>query len=850
MFLTIFLVGDLSAQELVEYTFRVEGACGMCKQRIEKNALEVGKANSADWDVVSKNLTVEIDEEVTQVSAVRWHLAQAGHDNGDFLAPQEIYDELHFCCKYRPDDYNQEGSENTSDSAETNKENALIQQAEGYIYAIDNGERLPLIGATVAFKGAETGTATDMDGHFQIDNDGQHNTLRVSYIGYEDQVIELKDDYLEITMADGHQLETVEIVYRRKTTEVSYVNTINVETISREELCKAACCNLSESFETNPSVDVSFNDAITGTKQIQMLGLAGPYVQITRELLPDVRGLNTVFGLSTTPGPWIESIQLIKGTGSVVNGHESITGQINVELKKPEKGEILHVNGFVNNGGRLELNSNFRTDVSKNISTGLLLHGKTMQNVHDNNGDGFTDMPLEKDLVLINRWKFKRQKNFEGQFGIKVSNLTHKGGSHDHFAGTSQAHENHWRMRSSTDRKEAWAKIGYVNAQRPDFSIGLQLSAVDHKQIARYGLGDYNTSQQSYFSNLILQNIFKNGNILRAGLTYEKDKIEEVISKADRYLRDESVPGAYAEYTFKQGTKWTVIPGIRVDRHNNFGTFVSPRLHAKYNFGERSIIRFTGGKGFRTPSIFAENMGLFATNRTVIVRGNSDRNTPYGLEAEEAWNYGVSLTKGFDIAERECVLSVDAFRTQFDNQVIVDWENAREVAFYNLDGESFSNSYQIKIDYEAFKNFDVRLAYRLFDVQTTYSENLLQRPMVSKHRAFVNLAYKTESDWHFDTTINWRGKMRLPDTSINPVQYQRPDHSPAYFLLGGQISKRWGNKWDVYIGGENILNYKQTDAIIASDDTFGDYFDGSIVWAPLFGTNLYAGFRYNLVKKK
>jgi len=522
----MFMVSSLTAQELVEYTFRVEGACGMCKERIEKNAIEQGKASTADWDVDTKILTVNLDENKTQVSNIKWYLSQAGHDNGDYLAPNEIYEELHFCCKYRPEQDNDESSDvgldaslHRLDDAEADKDHSHIDKAEGYIYGYDNGEKIPLIGANIIFEGATEGTTSDFDGHFTLDNTGHHDKIRISYVGYEDQVIALNDSYMEVTLADGHKLETIEISYRRKTTEVSYINTINVETISREELCKAACCNLSESFETNPSVDVSFNDAITGTKQIQMLGLAGPYVQITRELLPDVRGLNTVFGLNTTPGPWIERIQLIKGTGSVVNGHESITGQINVELKKPERGEILHVNGFANNGGRLEINSNFRTDVTKNISTGLLFHGKKMSNVHDRNGDSFTDMPIEQDLVLVNRWKFKRKKNIEGQFGIKIADLNHEGGSHDHFAGTSQAHEDHWQMESNTDRREAWAKIGYVNPAQPDFSIGLQLSATDHKQRARYGLGNYNSDQQSLYSNLILQNIFKNGDILRAGLT-------------------------------------------------------------------------------------------------------------------------------------------------------------------------------------------------------------------------------------------------------------------------------------------------------------------------------------------
>ena len=385
--LLLLLAHLLPAQNVVEYTFRVDGVCGMCKDRIENIALNEGKATTAHWDLDTKIMTVTLDEEVTQVTAIKWHLAQAGHDNGDFTAPDEVYDALHHCCKYRPED----GAGHEADEGGS----PYVDQVDGYVYAMSDGQKTPLIGANVTLEGAGgVGTNTDDQGYFTMDNPEKYGAIIISYIGYEDQTILLKENYLEVTLADGHTLEAVEITYRKKTTEISFVNTLNVESITRDELYKAACCNLSESFETNPSVDVSFNDAVTGTKQIQMLGLAGPYVQITRELLPDVRGLNSLYGLTSAPGPWIESIQLIKGIGSVVNGHESITGQINVELKKPDLGERLHVNGFVNNAGRVELNSNLRLDVTDNIATSLLVHGRQMNEAHDNNGDGFTDMPL------------------------------------------------------------------------------------------------------------------------------------------------------------------------------------------------------------------------------------------------------------------------------------------------------------------------------------------------------------------------------------------------------------------------------------------------------------------------
>lgn len=839
------------SQDIIEYSFRVEGVCGMCQQRIERVAMDKGKAKSADWDLASKILIVTIDESVTDVSAVKWFLSQAGHDNGDYIAPDSVYDNIHSCCKYRDPDIVASHTEQGQDQSEkeTDDDHRHVHEIEGYIYAMEDGEKIALIGANIIFEGASEGTTTNLEGYFRLDNSGHHDTIRVSYIGYDDQLITLEQDYIEITLADGHTLDVVEIVYRKRTTEISFVNSLNSENITREELCKAACCNLSESFETNPSVDVSFNDAITGTKQIQMLGLAGPYVQITRELIPDVRVMNTIYGLNTTPGPWIESIQLIKGTGSVVNGFESITGQINVELKKPERDELLHINGFMNSGGRLELNTNARHEFNKFVSTAVLFHGKTSQQVHDTNDDGFTDMPLEDDLVLVNRWKFKRKKNFEGQLGVKLSRLNHKGGSHDHFAETSENHEEHWSMASATRRYEAWGKLGYIFPYRPEMSIGLQVSTLVHDQDANYGLTKYDADQKSGYANLIFQNIFDNGHIIRTGLSYQIDDVKETVSYSGIYERLEVVPGAFAEYAFKMDDKLSIIPGIRIDHHNNYGTFLTPRLHAKYNLGDRSIVRFTGGRGLRTASIFAENMGLFASSRSVFIVGN-DPNTPYGLQPEVAWNYGFNYTQGLTIGDKEFIVSLDAYRTSFENQIVANFETAGSVTFSNLNGSSYSNSYQVKLEYELFKNFDARVAYRLFDVQTTYEQVLQKRPFVSKHRAFINVAYKTKNDWFFDTTLNWRGSQRLPNTNANPKQYQRRANSPDFFLLSAQISKRWGKKLDVYLGGENLLNYQQTDAIIAGDEPFGKYFDGSIVWAPLFGRNIYLGFRYNLIGKK
>ena len=834
-------LGLAQVAEIYTAEFRVEGECGMCADRIESVAKQSG-ATVANWDGNTKVLYVEYPGNSVKLENIRYAISESGHDNGQFIAPDDVYNNLPGCCQYR---IGEEGSTHHDDHAGHDHNYVL----EGLIEGINSdGAKIPLIGATVSWLENGVGAISDMEGNFALQRNETNNLLIVSYIGYQTDTINVSlagDQNLDITLSDGVFLDAVEVVYRKKTSSLSHINPINVESISSGELRKAACCNLSESFETNPSIDVSFTDAITGTRQIQMLGLSGPYMQITRELIPDVRGAASIYGLSLTPGPWIESIQLNKGVGSVVNGFESITGQINVENKKPESGEMLHVNGYVNQGGRLELNTNARHQISKNWSTAVLMHGKKLSLGHDRNGDGFTDMPLEEDLVLMNRWKWFASNGWEGQFGFKMSKLSHRSGVAQHFDGSSEDHEDHWRYELQTERYEAWWKSGLVFPSRPYSSVGFQLSGTYHKQDSEFGFNPFDIDQKSVYANLIYQSIIGNSDHqYKTGISYQYDNIDETVFNGF-HQRRESVPGAYFEYAFTNEGKFAFLGGIRADHHSDYGAFVLPRMHARYNFAELTTLKITAGRGFRTSGIFAENLGLFSTSRNIIIHQENADN-PYGLDAEVAWNYGLNFVQGYIVDEKELVFSLDIYRTHFENQIVVDWDrNTQQIHFSNLDGQSYANSFQVKVDYELVKDFDVRLAYRLFDVKTDYADGLLEKPLLSRHRAFINLGYEKENNWLADFTLNWQGQKRLPDTSENPEQYRLDDYSKSFLLANAQVAKTFGNL-EVYVGGENIFNYRQENPIISSEDPFGEYFDASIVWAPLFGANFYAGFRYNI----
>ena len=709
----------------------------------------------------------------------------------------------------------------------------------------EDNRTIQLIGANVYWLGTTQGTTTNQDGTFKIKRNDESTKLIASFVGFQTDTIETKGKHhVHIHLAPSVSLDEVEIIHRQKSTGIAYVNPIKLETMHEEELLKAACCNLSESFETNPSVDVTFTDAVTGTRQIIMLGLAGPYTQITRENMPDVRGLSALYGLGYIPGVWVESIQLNKGTGSVVNGFESIAGQINVELRKPENMDKLYLNAYTNEGGRFEANANISQKVNDKWSTAVLLHGNDNSFKTDRNNDGFLDKLLGNQLIGLNRWKYIHD-NMRMQFGVKGTYFDKTGGQVDFDPSTDKLTTNHWGMKMNTERLEGWAKIGFVNETLPWRSGGFQLSGASHNQYSYYGLNEHDALQNTLYANFIYQSILWNTNHkFKAGGSFQYDDYKESLNGRN-YNRTEYVPGGYFEYTYKYHDKVTAVTGLRTDYHNIYGPFVTPRLHVRYALTKQDILRFSGGRGQRTANILSEHNGLLASAREIIIRGDTSTNKPYGLNPEVAWNAGVNYTHMFRINQRQGTVSFDFYRTEFENQIVTDLEqDPQQVVFYNLKGKSFSNSFQAQVDYEVIERLDARVAYRWYDVKTNYNGKLMQKPLIASHRAFLNLAYETKNQWKFDYTLNWQGKKRIPFTESNPEAYRLQEYSPDFFLMNAQVSRRWNEKLAAYLGVENLLNYKQPGPIISSEQPFSRYFDSSVIWGPVFGRNVYLGLRF------
>lgn len=839
--------------------FKVYGACEQCKNRIEE-AVKIKGVKLADWDVDTKILKVTYNPSQISLDKIQNRIVAVGHDLDDKKAKDNVYNELPACCHYR--EMEKQLIEIIADTMKVVQPDSLTfttdtlsgsmatdHTVKGVVLEADKkGEFSPLAGASVVWLGTSTGTFTDSTGVFSIRHDGTASRLIVSYAGYRSDTLTVTDmNELKIILATNAQLGEVIVTAKQRSTYLSALNPVRTQVMTEKELFKAACCNLSESFETNPSVDVSYNDAVTGSKQIQLLGLSGNYTQLTVENLPGPRGISTPLGLNSIAGPWVESIQLTKGIGSVANGYESIAGQINIELKKPENSERLYANAYINDFGKTDFNLNLSNKIGKKWSTALLLHDDFLANkTLDFNNDGFRDLPIGNQFSLINRWKYDDGKGFLTQFGVKVLNDRRSGGEVGYNEATDKNTTNKYGLGINTDRYEAFAKIGYVFPEKKYKSIGLQLSAIDHKQDSYFGLTTYNARQQNFYANLIYQSIINTTvHKFRTGISFLYDKYDEDF-KSMNYKRLEKVPGAFFEYTFTPNEKVSLIAGLRGDYNNLFGFFVTPRLHVRYEPIKGTTIRASAGRGQRTANIFAENTSVFVSSRQVNII-NAEAGKAYGLNAEVAWNKGISIDQKFKLFHNDGLFSIDYFRNDFKNQVVVDLEYPRQVQFYNLQGKSYSNSFQAELNFEPLKRFEVRLAYRYFDVKTTYTGKLLSRPLIASNRAFANLAYGI-SGWKFDYTITFNGKKRIPNTQSNPVQYQREQYSPDFVLMNAQISKTVGKKhpMDFYIGGENLTNYFQKKVIIASAQPFSPYFDASLVWGPITGRMFYAGWRFKL----
>ena len=650
-------------------------------------------------------------------------------------------------------------------------------------------------------------------------------------------------------------IQEVRVQTSSRSLKKSLTKVTNTQVMTSKELLKAACCNLAESFETNPSIDVNYADALTGTRQIKMLGLTSPYLLITEENIPSVRGASQAYGLSFTPGSWVESIQVTKGAGSVVNGFESISGQINAELIKPLHDIPFYLNFYGSTDARFELNTHVNHKLNDLWSTSLFVHGNARLARNDMNHDMFLDNPLGEQVNIMNRWQYNNVEKGLVSF-LSARFMTDRKMSGDlHFdPNRDKLTANHWGSEIFTDRLDLSGKFGYVFPEMPFQSIGFQSALTIHNQDSYFGLSQYDISQKSFYSNLVFNSII--GNTMHkfsTGMSFMYDGYDEWVDVpgiSRSFDRIDNSLGAFWEYTYDNTDNFSLVAGVRGDFSNRLGFFVTPRLHLRYNPWTKAVFRASAGRGKRAANIFAENQQLFASSRIFNIQDASGK--VYQLDPEIAWNYGISFSQGFDLFGRMADIGFDLYRTDFTNQAVVDlYAGPDQVNFYNLDGKSFANSLQVDFNLEVIKHLNLRTAYKYYDIQTDYQSGTFERPMQARHRFFTNLEYATHivdngRQWKFDATYNWMGKQRLPSTQGNPVGDRLGDYANPFSVVNTQVTRTFSSVFEVYTGAENLFNYRQPRPILGADNPFGGNFDATIVYAPVFGRMIYAGLRYKI----
>jgi len=717
----------------------------------------------------------------------------------------------------------------------------------GQIFGEEGGGEVTLPYASVLWLNTTRGAVADENGKFSIARVEETSRLIISYTGFANDTIETKGkSEFRIVLKSTITLDEAVVKEEKKATSISSIQNMKTEVLGKGELKKAACCNLSESFETNPTVEVSYSDALTGIRQIQMLGLSGIYAQTLVENIPMVHGLNASTGLTFIPGPFVENIYLSKGAGSVVYGFESMSGQINIDLFKPETAPKLHLNAYVNQFGRSEFNVITRAKINSKWNTSLMAHGNITKNQRDPNNDGFYNLPSGNGINVINRYKYNGEK-WEGMVGVKLVNDQRISGQLSYTKGMLRDSASPYGVEYLTRQIGTWAKLGRPATEEKQTSIGFMFHANHYENDFIAGLNSYKGRHENLFGSFIFNRKFDDldRHTLSGGLSILADQYDEKFN-AMSFQRTEVVPGIFAEYTYSLAQKFSAVLGARFDYNSIFGAFFTPRLHIRYAINENHVLRASAGRGQRTANIFTENSSIFVSSRNLVLEGTGYPGAG-GLQPEVSWNYGGNYTYTFPISSRRTAqFSVDYYFVNFQNQTVIDLDNsAREVSIYNLKGKSYSQTIQAQFTIEPIKRLELRFAYRYLDVRTTFSTGLRQKALLPPHRGFINVAYSTKSKWSFDVTSQFIGKKRLPDLGENPEFLRLEQYSPSYVNLNAQVTKKL-KRWEIYAGAENLLNIRQTQLIVDSANPYGRYFDASMVWGPSMGTMGYIGFRYEI----
>lgn len=726
------------------------------------------------------------------------------------------------------------------------------QVLKGKLFGLVDKEKEILPGAIVQSIATGVRAQVNENGVFELPwADISDKRIVASETGFISDTIDVGDiTYLSIVLRpDAKSLKGVTI----KDTRAAYIsnNAIKTEVINQRELSKAACCDLAGCFGTQASVQPQTTNVLTNAQELRILGLSGVYNQLLVDGLPMISGAAYTYGVSTYPGTIVQNIYVSKGTNSVLQGFESISGQINLETTAPDKTELLYLNAYANSFGEVHLNANIAGTLGKKKKWHSLLAIHSVQPAQkiDGNKDGYLDLPQLTRYMAFNKWKYgnENQKGYSMQLGLRLVKEKRLGG-----------------QMAYNDEKDNGSNIVYgqsVNFTQPEVSfkslyrfsdkhaIALSLSGFIHNQFSWFGITNYSVQQQSAYANLQHEWQWHRTHAIKYGISYRYQRLNEEIyfeynqlnrTFNGRYQTNLDVPGAFAENTFRwRDEKIVLITGARLDKHQKWGNYFTPRTMLKYALNNRHTFRASVGSGWRQVNLFSEQINLLAGSRDVIFIEP--------LRPEVAINWGLSHTYRFELDNTTGTLSADFYSTHFSNQFFPDYDaDPTKIFIYNFSGISRSNGLQMEASLVFYKQLEFRAAYNYLDVYRIQNGHKVLLPFNPRNRAMAAVSYRTKDNkWQADMNAHWFDKMRLPNTAANPVEYRRADFSVPYATLNVQATFRW-KRLELYSGCENLFNYRQPNPIISAGNPFGPYFDLSSVWGPTRGRELYLGVRWKI----
>lgn len=696
---------------------------------------------------------------------------------------------------------------------------------------VDASTKKPIEFCTVHLIQSNNAAVTDSLGKYVLFVDTLPINLVFSMTGYQADTLlisEFNSSKNNVDLKAITQLKEFTVTEKGLGTLHSTLKTINTETMKVGELKKAACCNLGESFETNASVDITMNDGVSGAKQISMLGLDGVYTQVLLENTPYIRALSSSYGLNFIPGSWIESIDISKGTGSVVNGYEALSGVVNVELQKPDKSDKLHFNLYGSSAGRAEANLNFQQIINKKWSTLSMLHHSEVLVKNDFNKDGFIDIPTGMQSNAFARIKYNGERLLFQLAGQYIDDNKNSGQINYSTDPGKMKPGQLYGINIHNQQGMFFCKTAVNFLNEPYRSLGLIINGKQQAQHSYFGLKTFEANYVSMYHNLIFQDIISDTRYkYKVGLTYLFDEYHQQYIDSS-FNRTDNIYGAFGEFNYYESYKFSGVLGFRYDHHNLYGNIYTPKLNLKYSLTKSSFIRLTAGFGTRISNVFLDNTGLFANARKVSVLENP--------LPEKGSSIGINYLQYFKIGDKKSSFVIDIYRSDFQNQVVIDfYANYQQILIYNLKGKSSANAAQLELNTELNKFFNLKMAYKYYLVKSTYQGVSERKPMIPSNRALLTCSYASKFDiWKADAAIRYTGVSRMPvaNDHSNPVMHQR--YSKAFITAYAQVTRAFKH-FEVYVGCENLTNYLQPNAIISADKPFSDTFDATMIYGTTIG---------------